>query len=108
MYSILNSCCVPDLRLEKMLRILQESQKGRSIDEAVSNISKDYDLDPNQDLNKLNDETAEQKEQIMDDTFQKNQLKPGDPGYEYDKQVDFDTAEKLEAGWDSSEEDFWS
>lgn len=46
--------------------------------------------------------------QIMDNTFQKNQLKPGDPGYEYDKQVDFDTAEKVEAGWDSSEEDFWS
>lgn len=44
----------------------------------------------------------------MDNTFQKNQLKPGDPGYEYDKQVDFDTAEKVEAGWDSSEEDFWS
>ncbi|XP_037796433.1 centrosomal protein of 19 kDa-like [Penaeus monodon] len=83
-------------------------QKGRSIDEAVSNISKDYDLDPNQDLNKLNDEQLNRKKKIMDNTFQKNQLKPGDPGYEYDKQVDFDTAEKVEAGWDSFEEDFWS
>ncbi|XP_042858988.1 centrosomal protein of 19 kDa-like [Penaeus japonicus] len=99
---------VPDLRMEKMLRILQESQKGRSVDEAVSNIGRDYDLDPNQDLNKLNDEQLNRKKKIMDSTFQKNQLKPGDQGYEYDKQVDFDNVEKVEAGWDSSEEDFWS
>lgn len=50
--------------MEKMLRILQESQKGRSIDEAVSNISKDYDLDPNQDLNKLNDEQLNRKKKV--------------------------------------------
>ena len=43
----------------------------------------------------------------MESSFTKNQVKPGDIDYVYDKQVDFSKGEKLESGWDSSEEDFW-
>lgn len=99
---------VPDVRLEKMVRMLQEVQKGRTIEEAATNINKDYCVDPNQDLNKLDDEQLAKKKKVMSSSFEKNQLKPGDPGYEYDKQVEFDTSEKVEAGWDSPDDDFWS
>lgn len=44
----------------------------------------------------------------MNSSFEKNCVRPGDPGYEYDKQVDFGKDEKEEAGWDSPEDDFWS
>lgn len=46
--------------------------------------------------------------QVMNTSFERNSIRPGDPDYEYDKQVDFDCGEKVEAGWDSQEEDFWS
>lgn len=88
--------------------MLQEVQKGRTIEEAATNINKDYCVDPNQDLNKLDDEQLAKKKKVMSSSFEKNQLKPGDPGYEYDKQVEFDTSEKVEAGWDSPDDDFWS
>ena len=44
----------------------------------------------------------------MNTSFEKNSIRPGDPDYEYDKQVDFSGSAKVEAGWDSPEEDFWS
>lgn len=103
---------VSEMKVEKMLRILQEVQKGHTIDEAVSTISKQYDIDPNQDLNKVGEEELAKKKKIMENTFEKHQLKPGDPGYQYDKQVDFNSESKMEAGWDSPEgsqdDDFWS
>lgn len=44
----------------------------------------------------------------MNSSFEKNCIRPGDPGYEYDKQVNFGNSEKEDAGWDSPEDDFWS
>lgn len=99
---------VSDVRVEKMVRILQDIQKGRTLDEAVTAISKEYLVDPEQDLNKLDDEQLARKKKVMNSSFEKNQLKPGDPGYEYDKQIEYDTTEKVEAGWDSPDDDFWS
>ncbi|CAL4227943.1 unnamed protein product, partial [Meganyctiphanes norvegica] len=56
---------VPLLRLEKMLRILQETSKGRNVEEAINNISKDYNIDPNEDLNKVSDEDLAKKKRLM-------------------------------------------
>ena len=36
----------------------------------------------------------------MDILFEANKLKPGDEGYEYDKEIEFG-ASKIESGWDS-------
>jgi hypothetical protein len=48
----------------------------------------------------------------MDQTFSKNQIKPEDPEFIYDKQVDFDqnVTEKVESGWDAEDNDdlFWN
>ena len=40
----------------------------------------------------------------MDVHFEDKQLKPGDPGYVYDRQVEFGEAEEP-SGWDDSDED---
>ena len=46
----------------------------------------------------------------MDVAFQKNNLKPGDPGFQYDKRVDFtrksyDQQLDVQDSWDEDEED---
>ncbi|XP_066941723.1 centrosomal protein of 19 kDa-like isoform X2 [Macrobrachium rosenbergii] len=103
---------VSEIKVEKMLRILQEVQKGQTIDEAVAVVTKEYDVDPDEDLNKVSEEELAKKKKIMENSFEKNQVKPGDPDYEYDKQIDFASDNKAEAGWDSpggsQEDDFWS
>lgn len=45
----------------------------------------------------------------MDEKFNKNQLKPGDPGFVYDKRIDFSKktsgggAAKADASWDEDD-----
>ncbi|XP_018018110.1 centrosomal protein of 19 kDa [Hyalella azteca] len=95
---------VPDVRLEKLVRLLQEVSCGRQMQEAVEALNKEYTIDPNQDLNKLSDVDIEKKKKIMDSSFVLSQVKPGDPDYEYDKRVDFATEDQQDAGWDSSDE----
>ncbi|XP_050720345.1 centrosomal protein of 19 kDa-like isoform X2 [Eriocheir sinensis] len=99
---------VPDVKIEKMLRILQEVERGHSVEEAAASAAREYNVDPHQDLNKLDDTTLDKKKKVMNSSFEKNCVRPGDPGYEYDRQVDFGKDEKEEAGWDSPEDDFWS
>mmetsp|Transcript_26310 Transcript_26310/g.48226 ORF Transcript_26310/g.48226 Transcript_26310/m.48226 type:complete len:137 (+) Transcript_26310:754-1164(+) len=41
------------------------------------------------DLNKVSEYELNRAKECMDYKFKANQLKPGDPGYEYDLQVDF-------------------
>lgn len=58
------------------------------------------------DLNKVSDDVLKLKKKEMDKEFEQNQLKPGDDGYEYDKEVDFDADDdKVSCGWDSSNSD---
>ena len=58
------------------------------------------------DLNKVSDDVLKHKKKEMDKEFEQNQLKPGDDGYEYDKEVDFDADDdKVSCGWDSSNSD---
>jgi hypothetical protein len=43
----------------------------------------------------------------MDENFNKNQLKPGDPGFVYDKQVDFTKKGRQDTSWDEEVEDYF-
>ena len=54
-------------------------------------------------LNKLSDDDLAAHKRAMDKDFNKNQLKPGDAGFVYDKVVDFS---KLQGG-DDLEDDSW-
>ena len=44
----------------------------------------------------------------MDEKFLKNQLKPGDAGFQYDKRIDFtkqNAAHKKDTSWDEEEDE---
>lgn len=62
----------------------------------------DYD---NSDLNKCSDYELKKHKKKMDEHFSKNQLKPGDKGFEYDKRVTFDKDDLEQNSWDENDED---
>ena len=61
----------------------------------------------NTDLNKCSEYELKKHKKKMDENFVQNQLKPGDPGYQYDKRVkfDYDHDELEQNSWDEDEED---
>jgi hypothetical protein len=61
----------------------------------------------NTNLNKLSDYELKMHKMKMDEDFSKKQLKPGDPGFEYDKRVKFDYAddELEDNSWDEADND---
>ncbi|GIY32215.1 centrosomal protein of 19 kDa [Caerostris darwini] len=97
---------VPDFKIEKMLRLIQNDMKGLELDESLQEISKEYSVDPEENLNDTDDFTLKRKKEIMDVTFEKNRKKPGDPDFQYDVEVDFSQVAGIESSiWDSEKED---
>lgn len=47
-----------------MLHILQEVERGRSVEEATAAASQEYAVDPHQDLNKLDDAALDKKKKV--------------------------------------------
>ena len=76
---------------------LQQSDRDLGIDIK----SRDYQRE---NLNKLSDEELARRKRMMDKDFEKNRLQPGDPGFVYDKVVDFtkknDQASEYSEDWD--------
>ena len=60
----------------------------------------------NTDLNKLTDTELKAHKAAMEVMFQKNAVKKGDPGFQYDKRIDFKyTAEEVaDNSWDESDD----
>ncbi|KXZ49924.1 hypothetical protein GPECTOR_19g375 [Gonium pectorale] len=56
------------------------------------------------DLNKVTEVELRMAKAAMENDFRKNQLKPGDPGYVYDKQEDFGPPTE-DNDWDESDEE---
>ena len=99
-------------QVEKLLQIIQERLKGLSLDEALDKVKGERSIDPEEDLNRLDDDALDKKKKVMDETFQQNRKKPGDQDFEYDVEVDFEKeGPPIESsGWDSendSEPSFW-
>lgn len=63
----------------------------------------------NTNLNKLTTTEIETHKKKMDENFSKNQLKPGDSGFEYDKRVEFkpSTNTKMDTSWDENDNDYF-
>lgn len=68
-------------------RVLQETMKGKSVQEALEAIKTEFSLNLEEDMNKLSDRELQRRKELMDLNFQKNQIKAGDPDFVYDKQV---------------------
>ncbi|KAH7964734.1 hypothetical protein HPB49_001042 [Dermacentor silvarum] len=92
----------PLIQVEKMLRILQENIKGQSLEECLAKVNEEFTVNPDEDLNKLDDETLQRKKDLMSLSFEKSRKKPGDPDFQYDVEEDFDVEGAIEtSGWDS-------
>ena len=81
---------------------------GSDLDDDLD-YSSDDPLEGDVDLNKVDEGTLDQAKKNMNVDFIKNRVRPGDEGYEFDKQVDFgvvDDGDGSGGDWDeSSEED---
>ena len=71
-------------------------------------MAEDFDYQ-NTNLNKLSTEQIAAHKKKMDEKFNKNSLKPGDPGFVYDKRVDFTKkgSQAADASWDEDVDDYF-
>ncbi len=82
---------IPTVRIEKFVRILQETMQGKDLQQALLDIEKDFAISHLEDMNKLSDEQLQRRKELMDINFERNRVKVGDPDYVYDKQVSWPT-----------------
>ena len=62
-------------------------------------------INPEEDLNKVDEKTLQIKKAVMDKTFEMNRKKPEDADFKYDLVVDFDIGAQIESNeWDDSSE----
>ena len=62
-------------------------------------------IDPEEDLNKLDDKELAKRKNIMDELFDKNQKKKNYPNFVYDIEVEFPQDELQSCGWDTESAD---
>ncbi|KAG8173607.1 hypothetical protein JTE90_018900 [Oedothorax gibbosus] len=97
---------VPDFKIEKMLRLIQNDMKGMDLDESLQDLEKEFAVDPDENLNDIDDVRLKRKKEIMNLSFEKNRKKPGDPDFEYDVEVDFSQVAGVESSmWDSEKDE---
>ncbi len=95
---------MPIQQLEKLIAILRDKLKGVSLEESlVKNKGLDT-VDPEEDLNKVDEVTLKRKKAIMDQMFEAHQKKPGEDGFQYDIEVDFEGGAIESCDWDSGKE----
>ena len=75
---------------------------GSDLDEEVLSEQEEEveEDDAGEDLNRVTQWELEDAKSRMNTGFEANRLKPGDEGFEYDVQVDFEEATE-DCGWDS-------
>ena len=56
------------------------------------------------DLNRVEETELEKYKRLMEEEFEKNAIKPGDPNWKHDVQVDFGSADE-DCGWDEEDEE---
>ncbi|KAG8445526.1 hypothetical protein GDO86_010335 [Hymenochirus boettgeri] len=93
--------CVSLRQLEKLYKLLKGHLKGESMKVTLEYIQREETLDPDEDLNKLDDKELAKRKSLMDELFEKNQKKKEDPDFEYNIEVDFMQDGPVEScGWD--------
>ncbi|KAM6326206.1 centrosomal protein of 19 kDa [Podargus strigoides] len=93
-------------QLQKLYRLLKGHLGGESLAESLEKFRQEETIDPEEDLNKLDDKELEKRKRIMDELFEKNRKKKDDPDFVYDVEVEFPQDEPLEScGWDVESEE---
>jgi len=91
-------------QLTRLVTIIRDKLNGMSLEASLARNDELDKIDPEENLNALDDETLQRKKAVMESTFTKHQLKPGDPGFQYDVQMEFDEENVIESGWDSDKD----
>ena len=100
---------LPLPQLEKLISIIRDKMNGITLENSLKMNAKLTDIDPDEDLNKVDAETLKRKKAMMDEAFNKNRKQIGDSDFVYDVEVDFEGAggggavETCE--WDSNSDD---
>lgn len=82
----------------------EEEDDGWGDDWGAPKVDKEFDYEKT-DLNKLSQGEIAAHKKKMDEKFVKNQLRPGDKGFQYDKRVDFKSNKAGAAEWDEDDVD---
>ncbi|XP_018525789.1 centrosomal protein of 19 kDa [Lates calcarifer] len=92
---------VSQSQLEKLLIILRDHMQGFSLEHSLAS----FRLDPDEDLNKLDDEELARKKGQMDELFEKNRRRKNDLDFVYDLEVDFSKPTQEKCSWDDESDD---
>ncbi|CAI5640093.1 centrosomal protein of 19 kDa isoform X2 [Oreochromis niloticus] len=92
---------VSQSQLEKLHIILRDHMQGFSLEHSLSS----FCLDPDEDLNKLDDEELARKKGQMDELFEKNRRHKDDPDFVYNLEVDFTKTTLEKCSWDEESDD---
>uniref|UniRef100_A0A8D0L9R7 Centrosomal protein of 19 kDa n=1 Tax=Sphenodon punctatus TaxID=8508 RepID=A0A8D0L9R7_SPHPU len=89
-------------QLQKLYSLLRGHLRGQSLVQSLEKIQQEETVNPEEDLNKLDDKELARKKSIMDELFEKNRKKKNDPDFIYNVEVAFPQNERLEScGWDA-------
>ena len=78
---------VPAVQIEKVLRLLQITMLGASLEEAKRDVEKEFTINFDEDMNLLSDKDLKRRKELMNLQFEKNRVQVDDPNFIYDKQV---------------------
>lgn len=96
---------IPDESIQEEIEMDSQVSQGRcSLVPSKNEEKVQVNLKKVEDLNKLSDELVRKKKEEMDVDFFKNQVKKGEEGFEYEKNMSFVQDESND--WDDSETDF--
>ncbi|KAH3804013.1 hypothetical protein DPMN_132286 [Dreissena polymorpha] len=88
-------------QLIRLVTIIRDKLNGMSLEASLARNDELDKIDPEENLNTVDEETLKRKKAVMDTTFTKHQVRPDDPKFQYDVQVAFDEENVMESGWDS-------
>ncbi|XP_005050806.2 PREDICTED: centrosomal protein of 19 kDa [Ficedula albicollis] len=88
-------------QLQKLYSLLRGHLEGQSLAESLEKFQQEQTIDPEEDMNKLDDKELAKRKSIMDELFEKNRKKKDDPDFVYNVEVEFPLDEQLEScTWD--------
>lgn len=96
---------VPLSQLERLHVVLRDHLQGHSLQHSLAS----FQVDPEEDLNKLNDDELARKKGQMDKLFEQNRRHKDDLDFVYDIEVEFSPSDQEKCSWDGeSDDEFWN
>ncbi|XP_041790830.1 centrosomal protein of 19 kDa [Chelmon rostratus] len=92
---------VSQSQLERLHIILRDHMQGFSLEHSLAS----FNLDLDEDLNKLDDEELARKKGLMDQLFERNRRRKEDPDFVYDLERDFTKTTQEKCSWDEESDD---